>query len=73
MPLLPSVVTLTLFMQELSNSQELLSIKDLEFQKLEITLQENIKQLSEKEVSFLLKYKRCILMNISSDFILFPM
>ena len=51
-PLLPLVVTLTLFMQELSNSQELLSIKDLEFQKLEITLQENIKQLSEKEVSF---------------------
>ena len=39
-------------LQELSNSQELLTIKDLECRKLETTLQENIKQLSEKEVSF---------------------
>ncbi|KAL5266726.1 hypothetical protein ACHWQZ_G003939 [Mnemiopsis leidyi] len=35
--------------RELSNSQELLTIKDLECRKLESTLQENIKQLSEKE------------------------
>ena len=36
--------------QELSTSQELLTIKDQEMKQLECTLQENIKQLCEKEV-----------------------
>jgi hypothetical protein len=44
------IVGITLSLQELSNSQELLTIKDQQCRKLETTLQENIKQLSEKEV-----------------------